>query len=148
MSLVSFALVASLLAAAPAALAQYQPGVYASSQEYVQNSPWQPGTVSSPAATRPYVEVVNTNTFAVHRVPLSHAWGYTTLQGASFRLVNGKAYRVQPQQNGLVVYSRQRTLQNGRYTQVVTEYFYSEGLDGELHPLTRRTRRQQGLAVN
>ena len=148
MSLLSFSLAASLLAGGPDALAQYQPGVYSSSQEYVQNSPWQPGTVSSPAATRPYFEVVNANTYAVHRVPLTHAWGYTDAHGVSFRLVKGKAYRVQPQQNGLVVYSRPRTLQNGRYTQVVTEYFYSDGLDGELHSLTRRTRRQQGLAVS
>jgi hypothetical protein len=148
MNIVSLSLAVSLLAGAPAASAQYQPGVYASSQEYVENSPWQPGTVSSPAATRPYFEVVNANTYAVHRVPVAHAWGYTDTHGVAFRLVKGKAYCVQPQQNGLVTYSRPRTLQNGRYTHVVTEHFYSKGLDGELHPLTKRTRRQQGLAVN
>jgi hypothetical protein len=148
MSFLSLSLAASLLAGGSDALAQYQPGVYTSSQEYVQNSPWQPGNVSSSAAMHPYVEVVNASTYAVHRVPLAHAWGYTDTHGVSFRLVKGKAYRVQPQQNGLVVYSRPRTLQNGRYTQVVTEYSYSEGLDGELHPLTKRTRRQQRLAAS
>jgi len=141
-------LAASLWAGAAPVLAQYQPGVYASSQDYAQNSPWQPGTVSSPAAARPYIEVVHASTFAVHRVPLTHAWGYTNAQGQAFRLVDNKAYHIQPQQDGLVVYSRQRTIQNGRSTHIITEHFYSEGFDGELRPLTKRALRQQLLTAN
>jgi hypothetical protein len=139
---------ASHLAGGTSASAQYQPGVYTSSQEYAQNMPSQPGTVSSPAATRPYIEVVHASTYAVHRVPLTHAWGYTDAKGQAFRLVGTKHYRIQPQQNGLVLYSRERALQNGRYTHVVTEHFYSEGLDGELRPLTKRALRQQLVSVN
>jgi hypothetical protein len=141
-------LAVGLWAGAAPALAQYQPGVYASSHEYVQNSPWQPGTVSSPAPARPYLEVVHASTFAVHRVPLARAWGYTTTQGQAFRLVDNKAYHIQPQQDGLVVYSRQRSIQNGRSTHIITEHFYSEGFDGELRPLTKRALRQQLLTAN
>jgi hypothetical protein len=141
-------LAASLLAGATSAFAQYQPGLYTSSQEYVQNTPSQPGTVSSPAATRPYIEVVHASTYAVHRVPVAQAWGYTDAKGQAYRLVGNKKYRIQPQQNGLVVYSRERALQNGRYTNVVTEHFYSEGLDGELRPLTKRALRQQLVSIN
>jgi len=141
-------LAASLWAGAAPALAQYQPGVYASSQDYVQNSPWQPGTVSSPAAARPYLEVVHASTFAVHRVPLTRAWGYTNAQGQAFRLIDNKPYRLQPQQDGLVVYSRERTIQNGRSTHTITEHFYSEGLDGQLRPLTKRALKQQLLTAN
>ncbi|MFD1871986.1 hypothetical protein [Hymenobacter bucti] len=141
-----FALAASLVAGAPSALAQYQPGVYTSSQEYVQNSPAKPGTVTNPVAAHPYLEVVHASTYAVHRVPLTHAWGYANMQGQTFRVVDNKQYRLQPQQNGLVIYNRQRPVQNGRYTQVITEHFYSEGLDGKIHSLTKRALRQQ-LAV-
>lgn len=141
-----FTLAVSLLAGGSSALAQYQPGVYTSSQDYSQNSPSQPGTITNSAAAHPYLEVVHTDTYAVHRVPRAHAWGYANQQGQTFRLVDNKDYRIQPQQNGLVLYSRQRPIQNSRYTQVITEHFYSEGLDGKLHPLTRRALRQQ-LAV-
>lgn len=141
-------LAVGLWAGAAPALAQYQPGVYASSQEYVQNSPWQPGTVSNLAAARPYLEVVHASTFAVHRVPLTHAWGYTDTQGQAFRLVDQRPYRIQPQQDGLVVYSRERTIQNGRSTHTITEHFYSVGLDGNLRALTKRALRQQVLTVN
>jgi hypothetical protein len=138
-----FPLAASLLAGATSALAQYQPGVYLSSQEYAQNSPSQPGVVSDPGATPTYLEVVHANTYAVHRVPRARAWGYANPQGQSFRLVDNKPYCVQPQQNGLVIYSRQHTTQQGRYAQVITEQFYSQGLDGPLRPLTKRALRQQ-----
>jgi hypothetical protein len=138
-----FVLAASLLAGTTSALAQFQPGVYTSSQEYVQNSPAKPGTVTNLATAHPYLEVVHANTYAVHRVPLTHAWGYATKHGQTFRVVDNKHYHIQPQQNGLVIYSRQRPVQNGRYTQVITEHFYSEGLDGKLHPLTKRALRQQ-----
>jgi hypothetical protein len=138
-----FVLAASLLAGTTSALAQYQPGVYTSSQEYVENSPSKPGTVTNPAAAHPYLEVVHANTYAVHRVPLAHTWGYANKRGQTFRVVDNKYYHIQPQQNGLVMYSRQRPVQNGRYTQVITEHFYSEGLDGKIHPLTKRALRQQ-----
>jgi hypothetical protein len=138
-----FVLAASLLAGTTSALAQYQPGVYTSSQEYVENSPSKPGTVTNPAAAHPYLEVVHANTYAVHRVPLAHTWGYANKRGQTFRVVDNKHYHIQPQQNGLVMYSRQRPVQNGRYTQVITEHFYSEGLDGKIHPLTKRALRQQ-----
>jgi hypothetical protein len=138
-----FSLAASLLAGATSALAQYQPGVYTSSQEYVENSPAQPGAVSDLGAAAPYIEVVHANTYAVHRVPRTHAWGYSNKHGQTFRLVDNKPYKIQPQQNGLVIYSRQRPVQNGRYTNVITEHFYSEGLDGKLRPLTKRALRQQ-----
>jgi hypothetical protein len=141
-------LAASLLARATSALAQHQPGVYASSQDYAQNMPSQPGTVSSLAATRPYIEVVHASTYAVYRVPVAQAWGYTDAKGQTYRLVGNKRYRIQPQQNGLVLYSRERALQNGRYNNVITEHFYSEGLDGALHPLTKRALRQQLVSVN
>ena len=137
-----FAFAACLLAGTTAS-AQLQPGVYTSSQEYAENSPSKPGTVTTSAATHPYLEVVHANTYAVHRVPLAHTWGYANKHGQTFRVVDNKQYRIQPQQNGLVIYSRQRPVQNGRYTQVITEHFYSEGLDGKLHPLTKRALRQQ-----
>jgi hypothetical protein len=94
------------------------------------------------------LEVVHASTFAVHRVPLARAWGYTDPQGQAFRLIDNKAYRLQPQQDGLVMYSRPRTIQNGRSTHVITERFYSAGLDGELRPLTKRALRQQLLTAN
>ncbi|RZK52549.1 MAG: hypothetical protein EOO59_13555 [Hymenobacter sp.] len=141
-----FALVSSLLTDTTPALAQYQPGVYTSSQEYVQNSPAQPGTVTNAAAANPYLEVVHATTYAVYRVPLTHTWGYATKHGQTFRVVDNKHYHVLPQQNGLVMYSRQRPVQNGRYTQVLTEHFFSAGLDGKIRPLTKRALRQQ-LAV-
>lgn len=126
------------VASTTASWAQHQPGIYNSSQEYTQNKPSHPGTVGALVASHAYLEVVNTHTHAVHRVPLTRVWGYANAKGQAFRLVDRKAYTIQPQQNGLITYSRQRAIQHSRTKHVVTEHFYSETLDGKLHALTKR----------
>lgn len=131
-----------------ASWSQHHPGVYASSQEYVQNKPSYPGTVDALPSSLAYVEVVDAHTYAVHRVPMATVWGYADAKGQAFRMVEHKAYAVQPQQEGLVVYSRQRTIQHSRSKHVVTEHFYSETLDGKLHVLTRRGLKKQQAAGN
>lgn len=147
-ALVSMLATVSLtVASATFSWAQHHPGVYTSSQEYVQNQPKHPGTVSALPASPAYLEVVNTHTHAVHRVPLAHVWGYADAKGQGFRLVERKAYAVQPQQDGLVTYSRQRTIQHSRSKHVVTDHFYSETLDGKLHALTKRALKQHQEAA-
>jgi hypothetical protein len=125
---------------------QHHPGVYASSQEYSHNQPAYPGTVSPLAPAAKYVEVVQAHTHAVHRVPLAQVWGYATAHGQAFRLVEHKAYAIQPQQNNLFTYSRQRAIQHSRSLHTITEHFYSETLDGPLHPLTKRGLKQRAAA--
>jgi hypothetical protein len=69
-------------------------------------------------------------------------WGYTTVAGKAYRLVGRKVFVMQ-RHDSVVVYSRQRPIQQSRSTHIVTELFYSVGLDGEVLPLTRRRFRQQ-----
>ena len=136
------------LASATASWAQHHPGVYTSSQEYISDKPAHPGTVASLAAAPTYLEVVDTHTHAVHRVPIAKVWGYVNAKGQGYRLVEHKAYAIQPQQNGLVTYSRQRAIQHSRTKHVVTEHFYSETLDGKLHALTKKALKQRLNASN
>lgn len=136
------------VAPATASWAQHQPGVYATSQEYVKNQPAHPGTVGAPPASMAYLEVVNTHTHAVHRVPMARVWGYANAKGQAFRIVEHKAYAIQPQQDGMVTYSRKRAIQHSRTKHVVTEHFYSENLDGKLHALTKRgLKKRQAAAI-
>lgn len=135
------------MASATTGWAQLRSGVYTSSQQYVDNQPAQPGTVGNLSASLTYLEVVNKHTYAVHRVPLTQVWGYTDARGQAFRLVERKAYAMQPQQNGLVVYSRQQAIQHSRSRHLITERFYSETLDGKLHALTRRDLKKRQLAA-
>ncbi|RZL06576.1 MAG: hypothetical protein EOO62_18600 [Hymenobacter sp.] len=128
--------------------AQQHPGVYTSSQEYVHNQPAHPGAVGALPASLAYLEVVNAHTHAVHRVPLAQVWGYANAKGQGFRLVEHKAYAIQPQQDGLITYSRQRAIQHSRSKHIVTEHFYSETLDGKLHALTKRGLKQHQAAAN
>lgn len=141
-------LTAGFLSAASAGVswAQHRPGVYASSQEYLHNQPSYPGTVGGLPSSLAYLEVVHAHTHAVHRVPLAQVWGYADASGQAFRLVEHKAYAVHPQQNNLITYSRQRAIQHSRSKHIVTEHFYSETLDGRLHPLTKRALKQQSVA--
>ena len=144
MKTVFLLLATGLLSAALASpgRAQHLPGVYANSQEYVHNQPAYPGAVSAPSAAHPYLEVVHAQTHAVHRVPLAQAWGYADAHGHAYRLVGHQAYTIQPQQNNLITYTRQRAIQHSRSKHVVTEHFYSETLDGKLHPLTKQALKQ------
>jgi len=140
--ILTFLLTISALAVASvtSVLAQHLPGVYTSSQEYTHNQPAQPGTVNALLADQAYLEVVNTH--IVHRVPLTHVWGYANAKGQACRVVAAKAYTLQPQQNELIIYSRQRAIQHSRTKHIVTEHFYSDGLDGKLHTLTKRGLKQ------
>ena len=146
MKLFAASLAAALLAA-PAALAQHQPGTYLTSQELVLNQPARPGVVGPLHVPAHHLEVVVPSTHAVHRVPLTHAWGYADVQGQAYRLVRHQAYAIR-QRDSLVVYSRPRTVHYGKMQNTFTEYFYSRGLDGELRPLTRRGLKQQFVAAN
>ena len=136
-----------LLASNPVpAEAQPRPGAYFSSQELAANQPAVAGTVGQPSKPAGYLEVVNPATYAVHRLPLARVWGYTTAAGKTYRLVGHKAFAIE-QHDSVVVYSRQRTIQQSRSTHTVTELFYSVGLDGDMRPLTRRGLRQRFAAA-
>jgi hypothetical protein len=138
------ALASSLLLASATVLAEAQPrpGAYLSSQEMAANQPAVAGTVGHPSKPAGYLEVVNPATYAVHRLPLARVWGYTTAAGKSYRLVGPKAFAIE-RHDSVVVYSRQRTIQQSRSTHTVTELYYSVGLDGDILPLTRRGLRQR-----
>lgn len=142
-----FALASSLLLASVTVSAEGQPrpGAYFSSQEMAANQPAVAGTVGHLSKPAGYLEVVNPATYAVHRLPLTHVWGYTTAAGKTYRLVGHKAFAIE-RHDSVVVYSRQRTIQQSRSTHTVTELFYSVGLDGDLLPLTRRGLRQRFAA--
>ncbi len=144
MKITAFVLASNLLLVGTAipAMAQPRPGAYFSSQELAANAPAVAGTVSKLSKPTGYLEVVNPNTYAVYRLPLTRVWGYTTAAGRAYRLVGRQAFAIE-QHDSLVVYSRQRTIQQSRSTHTVTELFYSIGLDGDLFPLTRRGLRQR-----
>lgn len=131
------------VASATVGWGQQHPGIYTTSQEYAQNQPLHPGAVAPLHPGLAYLEVVNAHTHAVHRVPLASVWGYADAKGQGFRLVERKAYAVHPQQDNLVTYSRQRAIQHSRSKHIITEHFYSQTLDGQLHPLTKRALKQQ-----
>jgi len=90
--------------------------------------------------------VVAADTYTVHQVPLAHAWGFANAEHQVFRLVNHQPYLV-THQDSVVLYSRPRTVQYGRNATTFDEHFFSKGLDGDLHPLTKRQLRKQ-LAAN
>jgi hypothetical protein len=144
MKILSFALASSFLLASVVvpAWAQPRPGAYFSSQQLASNEPAVTGAVGQLNKSAGYLEVVNAHTYAVHRLPLAQVWGYTTAAGKAYRLVGRHAFAIE-RHDSLVVYSRQRTIQQSRSTHTVTEYFYSVGLDGSLLPLTRRGLRQR-----
>jgi len=144
MKILSFALASSFLLASVVvpAWAQPRPGAYLSSQQLASNQPAVAGTVGQLNTPAGYLEVLQPGTYAVHRLPLAHVWGYTTAAGKAYRLVGRKAFAIE-RHDSLVVYSRQRTIQQSRSTHTVTEFFYSVGLDGTLRPLTRRGLRQR-----
>jgi len=148
MKILFFALASSLLLASVVgpAWAQPRPGIYLSSQQLASNEPAVAGTVSPVNKSGGYLEVVNASTYAVHRLPLAQVWGYTTAAGKAYRLVGRQSFAIE-RHDSLVVYSRQRTIQQSRSTHTVTEYFYSVGLDGNLQPLTRRGLRQRFAVV-
>jgi len=148
MKILSFALASSFLLASVVVpvWAQPRPGIYFSSQQLASNEPAVAGTVSPVNKSAGYLEVVNANTYAVHRLPLAQVWGYTTAAGKAYRLVGRQTFAIE-RHDSLVVYSRQRTIQQSRSTHTVTEYFYSVGLDGNLLPLTRRGLRQRFAVV-
>ena len=143
MKITFFALASSLLlaSAAVSAVAQSRPGAYFSSQQLATNEPAVAGTVGLPNKATGYLEVVSPATYTVHRLPLARVWGYTTPAGKVYRLVGRQAFAIE-RHDSVVVYSRQRTIQQSRSTHTVTEFFYSVGLDGEVLPLTRRGLRQ------
>lgn len=144
MKITSFALASSFLLASVIvpAWAQPRPGAYFSSQQLASNEPAVAGAVGQLNKSAGYLEVVNASTYAVHRLPLTQVWGYTTAAGKAYRLVGRQVFAIE-RHDSLVVYSRQRTIQQSRSTHTVTEYFYSVGLDGSLLPLTRRGLRQR-----
>jgi len=140
MKITSFALASSFLLASVVVpvWAQLRPGAYFSSQQLASNEPAVAGTVSQLNKSAGYLEVVNASTYAVHRLPLAQVWGYTTAAaGKAYRLVGRQSFAIE-RHDSLVVYSRQRTIQQSRSTHTLTEFFYSVGLDGNLLPLTRR----------
>lgn len=148
MKITAFALASSMLLASVIvpAWAQPLPGVYFSSQQLAANQPAVAGAIGQVNKPAGYLEVVNPSTYAVHRLPLAQVWGYTTAAGKAYRLVGRQAFAIE-QHDSVVVYSRQRTIQQSRSTHTVTEFFYSQGLDGNLRPLTRRGLRQRFAMV-
>ncbi|MGI4735487.1 MAG: hypothetical protein ACRYG7_09930 [Janthinobacterium lividum] len=140
-----FSCLLTALVAATADTPPPQPGVYFSSAEVLRNAPTRPGrvTVLQPASGH---LVVVADTYTVHQVPLAHAWGFANAEHQVFRLVNHQPYLI-THQDSVVLYSRPRTVQYGRNATTFTEHFFSKGLDGDLHPLTRRQLRKQ-LAAN
>ena len=148
MNITAFALASSLLlaSAAVSAEAQPRPGAYFSSQQLAANQPAVAGTIGALNKPAGYLEVVSPTTYVVHRLPLAQVWGYTTAAGKAYRLVGHQAFAIE-QHDSLVVYSRQRPIQQGRSTHTVTEFFYSVGLDGDVLPLTRRALRRRPAAA-
>jgi len=144
MKITSFALASSFLLASVvvSVWAQPRPGAYFSSQQLASNEPAVAGTVSQLNKSAGYLEVVNASTYAVHRLPLAQVWGYTTAAGKAYWLVGRQSFAIE-RHDSLVVYSRQRTIQQSHSTHTLTEFFYSVGLDGNLLPLTRRGLRQR-----
>ncbi len=147
MKITAIALASNLLlvSATIPALAQPRPGAYFNSQELAADAPAVAGTVNKISKPAGYLEVVNPTTYAVYRLPLTRVWGYTTATGKAYRLVGRQAFAIE-RHDSLVVYSRQRTIQQSRSTHTITELFYSVGLDGDLFPLTRRGLRQRASA--
>lgn len=123
-----------------------QPGIYFSSAEVLRNAPARPGRVEHLPLASGHLLVVAADTYTVHQVPVAHVWGFANAEHQVFRLVNHKAYLV-THQDSVVLYSRPRTVQYGRNATTFTEHFFSIGLDGNLHPLSRRQLRKQ-LATN
>ena len=148
MKIIAFALASSLVLASVVvpAWAQPRPGAYFSSQQLAANQPTVAGSVGKLNTPAGYLEVVDPATYAVHRLPLAQVWGYTTAAGQAYRLVGCKAFAIE-RHDSLVVYSRQRTIQQSRSTHTVTELFYSVGLDGAVLPLTRQGLRQRFAAA-
>ncbi|TDN36419.1 hypothetical protein E4631_18545 [Hymenobacter sp. UV11] len=119
-----------------------RPGVYFSSTEVLRNAPAHPGRVEHLRPASGHLVVVAAGTYTVHQVPVAHVWGYANAEHQVFRLVNHQAYLV-TYQDSVVLYSRPRTVQYGRNATTFTEHFFSIGLDGDLHPLSRRQLRKQ-----
>ena len=142
MNITAFALASSLLLASAVVSAQPRPGAYFSSQQLAANQPAVVGSIGALNKPAGYLEVVSPTTYVVHRLPLTQVWGYATAAGKVYRLVGHQALAIE-QHDSLVVYSRQRPIQQGRSTHTITEFFYSVGLDGDILPLTRRALRRR-----